>query len=69
VEGDPDTLGKATGADRAKNKPTYPSVLGMEGAKARCLELHARAIESLDDFGAGADQLRWLADFVISRDN
>lgn len=69
VEGDPDTLGKATGADRAKNKPTYPSVLGMAGAKARCLELHGRAIESLNDFGAGADQLRWLADFVISRDN
>jgi geranylgeranyl diphosphate synthase type II len=69
VEGDPDTLGKATGADRALNKPTYPSVLGMETAKARCLELHARAIQSLRDFGPGADQLRWLADFVVSRDN
>lgn len=69
VEGDPETLGKATGADRAMNKPTYPSVLGMETAKARCLELHASAIDSLRDFGAGTDQLRWLADFVVSRDN
>lgn len=69
VEGDADTLGKPTGADRAKNKPTYPSVLGMTAAKARCRELHARAVDALVGFGAGAEQLRWLADFVVSRDN
>lgn len=69
VEGDPDTLGKPTGADRAKNKPTYPSVLGLAAAKSRCRELHARATAALSDFGAGADELRWLADFVVSREN
>lgn len=68
VEGDPDTLGKPTGADRAKNKPTYPSVLGMEAAKQRCLQLHASAVEALAGFGPGAGELRWLADFVIARD-
>ncbi|NJM29060.1 MAG: hypothetical protein HC855_02015 [Rhizobiales bacterium] len=68
VEGDPQTLGKATGADRAKNKPTYPHVLGMQAAKQRCRDLHAQAVRSLDDFGPGADQLRWLADFVVERD-
>ena len=69
VEGDPDTLGKPTGADRAKNKPTYPSVVGMPAAKQRCLELHASAVAALADFGPGADELRWLADFVVARDN
>jgi geranylgeranyl diphosphate synthase type II len=69
VEGDPATVGKPTGADRAKDKPTYPSVLGLEASKRRCRELHALAIESLTDFGPGADNLRWLADFVIERDS
>jgi geranylgeranyl diphosphate synthase type II len=69
VEGDPRTLGKPTGADRAKNKPTYPSVVGMEPARARMRELHALAVEALADFGPGADELRWLADFVVAREN
>jgi farnesyl diphosphate synthase len=69
VEGDAATLGKATGADRAKDKPTYPSIAGMAQAKRRCRELHARAIEALADFGPGAEHLRWLADFVIERDS
>jgi geranylgeranyl diphosphate synthase, type II len=69
VEGDPATIGKPTGADSAKDKPTYPSVIGLEASKRRCRELHALAIESLRDFGPGADNLRWLADFVIERDS
>jgi geranylgeranyl diphosphate synthase type II len=68
VEGDPDTLGKPTGADRAKNKPTYPSVLGMQAAKQRCLQLHASAVEALAGFVPGVGELRWLADFVVARD-
>ena len=69
VEGDPVTVGKPTGADRAKAKPTYPSVLGLEASKQRCRELHQAAIDTLRDFGPGADDLRWLADFVIERDS
>jgi farnesyl diphosphate synthase len=69
VEGDPATLGKSIGADRAKDKPTYPSVAGMAQAKIRCRELHAQAVAALVDFGAGAEILRWLADFVIERES
>jgi farnesyl diphosphate synthase len=69
VEGDPATLGKSTGADRAKDKPTYPSVAGMAQAKSRCRELHAEAVAALADFGAGGEILRWLADFVIERES
>jgi farnesyl diphosphate synthase len=68
VEGDAAMLGKPTGADRAKDKPTYPSVAGMDAAKRRCRELHAHAVGALEDFGPGAEHLRWLADFVIERD-
>jgi farnesyl diphosphate synthase len=35
VEGDAETLGKATGADSARHKPTYPSIVGMANAKRR----------------------------------
>ena len=42
IEGDATLLGKATGADRAHDKPTYPSVVGVEAARRRMHELHAR---------------------------
>ena len=69
VEGDPRTLGKPVGSDVAKNKPTYPSIAGMPAAKRRCAELHAQALAALGDFGPGADELRWLAYFVVARDS
>ncbi len=68
VEGDSGRLGKPTGADSAKGKPTYPSVAGMPAAKARCQELHGHAVAALDRFGPGKEQLRWLADFVVQRE-
>ncbi|HEY7378172.1 MAG TPA: polyprenyl synthetase family protein, partial [Steroidobacteraceae bacterium] len=69
VEGDAATVGKPTRADSAKDKPTYPSVIGLEASKRRCRDLHVQALATLTDFGPGADNLRWLADFVIERDN
>jgi len=69
VEGDSATVGKPTRADSAKDKPTFPSVIGLEASKQRCRDLHAMAVQILQDFGPGADNLRWLADFVIERDS
>jgi geranylgeranyl diphosphate synthase, type II len=69
VEGDPEALGKATGADRARNKPTYPSIAGMAQAKRRCRELHDLALASLKGFGDGAQELRWLAGYVVAREH
>jgi farnesyl diphosphate synthase len=68
VEGDPALLGKSTGADEARHKPTYPSIAGMAQAKQRARELHDAALEAIEDFGDGAQQLRWLADYVVARD-
>ena len=67
VEGDTATLGKAQGADIALNKPTYPSILGLEASKAQARSLHAEALDSLSNFDAGADMLRWVADFIVNR--
>ena len=67
VEGNTVALGKAIGADAARDKPTYPSVLGLEGARSRARELTHRACERLSVFSGRAQVLVWLATYVIDR--
>jgi farnesyl diphosphate synthase len=67
VTGDTATLGKSAGADAARAKPTYPALLGLEGARQRATELLAAANESLHGFGPEADALRGLAEYIIRR--
>jgi geranylgeranyl pyrophosphate synthase len=67
VEGDAATLGKSPGADQARNKPTYPSIAGMESAKRRARELHEQALAELEGFGQAAEPLRWLSAYIIER--
>lgn len=68
VEGDVQRLGKATGADAARDKPTYPAAVGLEAARARARELTAAALDALQPFGTAAGELAGLARFVIQRD-
>ena len=67
VEGDTATLGKTKGVDLARDKPTYPALVGLEQAKARALALHNDAQESLAGFDARADLLREIARYVVMR--
>ena len=67
IEGDTRVIGKPQGSDLARAKPTYPALLGMEGARARLAELLATAQQSLEMFGAEADPLRAMADYVVAR--
>ncbi len=68
-ESDTATLGKTQGKDKENDKPTYPALLGMAGAKQKAQELHEKAIESLAIFGAEADLLRALSLYIIQRDH
>jgi len=68
VTGDKDQLGKATGSDKALNKPTYPTVLGLEAAKDRAQELYGESVASLAAFGEEANPLRDLCSFIVERD-
>lgn len=68
-ESDTETLGKTQGKDQDNNKPTYPALLGLAGAKQKAHELHEQAIESLNDFGSEADLLRDLSLYIIQRDH
>ena len=67
VEGETATLGKTSGADAARGKPTYPSVLGIAGARRRARELHAAALESLRPLGDNGRVLADLATYIIER--
>jgi farnesyl diphosphate synthase len=67
-EGDTETLGKTQGKDRIANKPTYPAVAGMGAAKRRARELADRAVGGLSVFGARAEPLRWMADYIVRRE-
>jgi len=67
VTADTQTLGKRQGADAALHKPTYPSLLGLDGARTHADELVAEALGSLAGFGSEADTLRWIASFIVAR--
>lgn len=67
IESDTETLGKPQGSDIARNKPTYPNLLGLQGAKDTASKLHAEAIDCLKDFDDKADTLRMIADYIVQR--
>lgn len=69
IEGDASVIGKPQGSDLEKDKPTYPALLGLEGAKLKLQQLHEQAISALESFGDSADELKALADFIVQRDH
>jgi farnesyl diphosphate synthase len=67
IEGETAVIGKAAGADIARNKPTYPSTVGLPAARTRAHELCDGAIAALAPLGARAQPLAELARFVVNR--
>jgi geranylgeranyl pyrophosphate synthase len=67
VLGDVSTLGKATGADRQRDKPTHPSIIGIAASQERVNLLHDRALSALEAFAERAAPLRSLANWLLSR--
>jgi farnesyl diphosphate synthase len=66
-EADTATLGKTAGKDANNDKPTYVTLLGVQAAKKMAAELHGDALDTLVEFGAAAQRLRELADFIVKR--
>jgi len=69
IESDTATLGKQQGADVALNKPTYPALLGLAGAKEKAAQLHQLALQALDQLAGDTSALSQLADYIITRDH
>ncbi|MBV6415548.1 MAG: Farnesyl diphosphate synthase [Steroidobacteraceae bacterium] len=68
VEGSTLLLGKASGADAARDKPTYPSRVGLPEAHRLAMAAHDRALAALAPLGAAAAALEELAHFVVRRE-
>ena len=66
-EADTATLGKTAGKDADNDKPTYVSLLGIQGARDMAQRLHREALETLAGFGDEAQRLRELADYIVLR--
>jgi farnesyl diphosphate synthase len=66
---DSQTLGKTAGKDAAANKPTFVSLMGLDGAREFARQLHQEALNSLGIWGDNADLLRAIASKVVNREN
>lgn len=67
LEGDSAQLGKPAGSDLKHEKSTYPSILGLAGAKEHLKEQTHKAKEELSIFGARGSFLRDFADYIQER--
>ncbi len=67
VISDTETLGKPQGSDMAMNKPTYPALLGLDGARKHAHETHELALSHLEDMPASFDILRELSNYILDR--
>jgi farnesyl diphosphate synthase len=67
VEADSATLGKTAGKDAANNKPTYVSLMGLDGARRLAAELRTQAHDALAGFGMRAGRLGALSDLIVAR--
>ena len=67
VTADTQTLGKTAGKDQALNKPTYVSLLGVDGARALLAQLCEAAHEALRPLGSAGQRLGEIADYIVGR--
>jgi geranylgeranyl diphosphate synthase type II len=67
VEGSRASTGRAPGVDKARNKITYPALLGLEESKRRCSELIDQAMAALELFGTRGEAFREIALYIGKR--
>ena len=60
-------LGKPANSDISSDKSTYPSLLGLDGAREQLQVRHEKAIAALRSIGLEESILRLLADYIIER--
>ncbi|MDR0735725.1 MAG: polyprenyl synthetase family protein [Zoogloeaceae bacterium] len=61
------TLGKTAGKDKAADKPTCVSLMGLAAARGYAESLRHEALQSLAGFGAKAGRLIALTNFICAR--
>jgi geranylgeranyl diphosphate synthase type II len=66
-EGATRVTGKIAGRDRARQKATFPAVLGLPAAKQRARELLDSALAEIAGLGRPAEALRQVARLIVAR--
>src|SRR5690242_15445518 len=67
VEGESAVIGKTAGKDAAADKPTFPSIIGLDASRERLAELTATALQAIAAFGPRAGLLEELALYAAHR--
>ncbi len=62
------TLGKTAGKDASDGKPTYVSVLGVEGARRFAAGMLADALDGLGPLGEAGGRLAALGRYIVNRE-
>lgn len=62
-------LGKQQGADQARNKPTYVSLLGLEAARDKARALYQSALAELAGLPGDTSSLQKIAQYVVEREH
>lgn len=69
VTGDESKIGKPINSDKENEKSTFVSLLGIDSCKQKVEALTEEAKAALSVFGAAADDLAELADYLCKRDH
>ena len=69
IVGDSETLGKPQGSDLALNKSTFPSLLGLEGAKQYLTEIQQQALQALESLPYNSAILEAFTHYIGQRDH
>ncbi|MCM2680544.1 (2E,6E)-farnesyl diphosphate synthase [Echinimonas agarilytica] len=67
VTSDTETLGKPQGSDIEANKSTYPSLLGLDGARQKADTLLQSSLQALRALPYNSDLLANFAHYIITR--
>ncbi len=69
IQGDTETLGKPQGSDAAQNKPTYPSIVGVEQAENTANNLLQEALSEISHLDDKAENLRAISKYMVTRNS
>lgn len=67
VEGESAVLGKTAGKDAAADKPTFPSIIGMDASRVHLEHLTQEAMDAIAPFGQRGVLLEELARYAAAR--
>ncbi len=69
IQADTDVLGKPQGSDAAQNKPTYPSIMGIEEAEKVATDLLEKALDEIKPLNSQAETLRAVSKYMVIRNS